>query len=130
MASGSDAAERTVRSFFDAFAARDAARSALLIHPDLELWAEATAELTGRTEPYRGREGYGEYLADVERVWASLTADPTDIRVAGTGVVVFGSATGVPRGGGEPRTVPLSWVFRLRDGLVAYARVARAPVRG
>lgn len=127
MAPRSDAAERTVRALFDAFAARDAERSALLIHPELELWADATAAVARRTEPYRGRDGYGEYLADVERVWASLTADPADIRVAGTGVVVFGTVTGVPRHGGEPRTLPLSWVFRMRDGLVAYARVARAP---
>jgi ketosteroid isomerase-like protein len=118
--------ERTVRALFDAFAARDLERSTLLLHPEVELWAELTAELTDRREPYRGHAGYGEYLADVDRAWASLDADPRDIRVAGPGVVVFGSATGVPRGSDEPRTLPLSWVFRMRDGLVVYARVARA----
>lgn len=118
-------AETTVRALFAAFATRDAEASLALVHPDLEFWAEPTAELAEHPEPYRGHAGWREYLADVERVWAAFRVEPTDFRVAGTGVIAFGRAEGRPHGTDERRRVPAIWVFRLRDGLIVFGRVAR-----
>lgn len=120
-----DAARQTVLDLFAAFAARDAAAADAVLHPQVELWAQPTAELTDRTEPYRGREGFRRYLADVDRVWDEFAVEPADFRVAGAGVICFGHATGRPRGAAEARRTPVIWVFRLRDGLIVFCRVAR-----
>lgn len=119
-----DTAQETVLELFAAFAERDADAAAAVLHPDLEFWPQPTGELAGRREPYRGHDGFRRYLADVARVWEEFAVAPTDFRVAGAGVICFGHATGRPRGGAEERT-PVIWVFRLRDGLVVYCRVAR-----
>ena len=117
--------EQTVRDLFAAFAARDAEAAIALLHPDLELWAQPTAELTRRAERYRGHAGFRVYLRDVDRVWDTFSVEQHDFRVAAGGVVCFGAAEGRPRGSHAVHRLPVIWVFRLRDGLVAYCRVAR-----
>ena len=121
------AAEQTVRALFAAFAARDHDAALALVHPKVEFWAQPTAELAGRDEPYRGRDEFRAYLADVDRVWEEFSVDPQDFRVAGAGVIAFGEAEGRPRGADEQdvQRLPVIWVFRLEDGLVAFCRVAR-----
>jgi len=123
--SARDQAEQTVRALFAAFNAREHEATLALVHPDLEFWPQPTAERLGREEPYRGREGFREYLVDVDRAWERFAVEPDDFRVAGTGVIAFGHADAVPRGGEAARRLPVIWVFRLRDGLVASCRVAR-----
>ena len=117
--------ERIVRDLFAAFAARDADAALALLHPEVELWAQPTAELTRRAERYRGHDGFRLYLRDVDRVWESFDVEQHDFRVAAGGVVCFGAAEGRARGSDVVQRLPVIWVFRLRDGLVAYCRVAR-----
>ena len=117
--------EQTVRDLFAAFAARDADAAVALLHPDVEVWAQPTAELIRRSERYRGHGGFREYLADVDRVWEAFRVEPHDFRVAAGGVICFGVAEGRARGSETAWRLPVIWVFRLRDGLVAYCRVAR-----
>ena len=118
-------AQDTVLELFAAFAARDAEAAEAVLHPDLEFYPQPTGELAERREPYRGHAGFRRYLSDVERVWEEFSVAPSDFRVAGAGVICFGHATGRPRGMAEVRRVPVIWVFRLRDGLVVFCRVAR-----
>jgi ketosteroid isomerase-like protein len=120
-----DAAQETVLALFAAFADRDAEAAEAVLHPALEFYPQPTGELAHRREPYRGHAGFRRYLADVERVWEEFSVEPTDVRAAGAGVICFGHATGRPRGEAELRRVPVIWVFRLRDGLVVFCRVAR-----
>jgi len=120
-----DAAQETVLELFAAFAARDAEAALAVLHPDLEFYPQPTGELAGRERPYRGHDGFRRYLADVDRVWEEFEVAPADFRVAGAGVICFGHAAGRPRGSGEWRRVPVIWVFRVRDGLVVFCRVAR-----
>ena len=61
-------AEQTVRALFAAFADRDVEAALALLHPDVELWAQPTAERVRRAEPYHGHDGFRAYLADVDRV--------------------------------------------------------------
>ncbi len=119
------AAQETVLALFGAFAARDAEAAIAVAHPEIELWAQPTGEQIGRREPYRGHDGLREYFADVDRAWESFEVDPGDFRVAGGGVIAFGSAMGVAHGESEARRVGVIWVFRLRDGLIAFCRAAR-----
>ena len=118
-------AQATVLRLFDAFAARDADAALAVLHPDVELWAQPTAERVQRPAPYRGHDGFREYLADVDRAWESFRVEPGDFRVAGGGVIAFGHAEGRARGADAAVRLPVIWVFRLRDGLVAFCRVAR-----
>jgi ketosteroid isomerase-like protein len=120
-----DAAQETVLELFTAFAARDAPAAIAVLHPDVEFYPQPTGELAGRRQPYRGHDGFRRYLEDVDRVWDEFEVDPADFRVAGAGVICFGHATGRPRGSAERRRVPVIWVFRLREGLVVFCRVAR-----
>ena len=119
------AEEQTVRDLFAAFAARDPEAAVALLHPEVELWAQPTAELTRRAERYRGHDGFRVYLRDVGRVWEEFRVERHDFRVAGGGVVCCGAAEGRARGSDVVTRLPVIWVFRLRDGLVAYCRVAR-----
>ena len=123
--SSSREAQDVVRAYFAAFARRDADALLSLSHQDIELWAQPTAEAVGRREPYRGHEGLRHYLADVDRAWSSFSIEPSDLRAAGAGVIAFGRGNGRRAETGDILDVPLIWVFRLRDGLVAFCRVAR-----
>jgi ketosteroid isomerase-like protein len=115
-----ESAEATVRALFAAFADRDAERALALVDPAFEFWPQGTAELTGREEAYRGHDGLRRYFSDVERVWDELRVDPHDLRVAGDGVVAFGTIEG--RAGGQEVRRPVIWVFKLRDERLLYAR--------
>lgn len=117
-------AERLVRALFEAFARRDVAALEPLVHPKASFWPEGTATQARRTEPYRGLAGLREYFADVEQVWERLRVEPSELRLAGGGVVAFGTAIGRTRGGQDVE-VPVIWVFQVREGRVGFARVVR-----
>lgn len=125
MAAPSTNAAEVVSAYFDAFGRRDHERVLALSHPEVELWAQPTAEQTGRATPYNGRDGIRDYLADVDRVWERFEVRPDSVRTAGNGVIAFGRGTGRTAGGGREVDVPLIWVFRVRDGLVVFCRVAK-----
>src|SRR4051812_40264657 len=74
-----------VRAIYDAFARRDVEAAIELVAEDFEVLPTGTARAVGRTEPYRGRAGLREYLADTERAWQELRLEADDIRaVAGS----------------------------------------------
>jgi ketosteroid isomerase-like protein len=110
-----------VRAIYDAFARRDVEAALEYVHEDLEFLPQGTTSRTGRTEPYRGREGLREYFADAARVWEELTLFADDIRAAGHSVVVFGHVEG--RMAGEPVERRAVWVWQVRDGKAVYMRV-------
>lgn len=117
--------EARVRELFEAFAARDAEAGARVLHPECELFAQPTAELTGRPSSYVGHAGWREYLADVDRVWERFAVDPGDLRVVAGSVIAFGWAEGTPRGGTAGQRVAVIWVIRFTDDLVSWVKVAR-----
>lgn len=104
----------TVRAIYDAFARRDVEGMLQHVSEDCTMDVPGTAELTGRSEPYRGPEGVRQYFADAEAVWTRLTLIADDIRAASDGVVVFGHVEGL-HGGQEVRRRVI-WVWQLRDG--------------
>ena len=104
----------TVRAIYDAFARRDVEAALVHVAEDCEVDLPATAELAGRTEPYRGPEGVRQYFADAERVWSELTLYADDIRAASGGVAVFGHVEGLRDGERLLRRVV--WLWQLREG--------------
>jgi ketosteroid isomerase-like protein len=109
-----------VRAVFAAFAQRDLERVLAHAHEDVELIA-VTGEELGRTEPYRGHEGLAEYFRDVAAVWDELRLTPDEFREDGDTILV----TGRVHARSPARVVSGStgWIWRMRDGKVAYVRV-------
>ncbi len=109
-----------VQATFAAFAARDLQAVLALSAPDIELTA-VTGGQVGRTEPYRGHDGMRQYFRDVAAVWEELVLTPREFRTAGDLILVTGKASARSRS----RTVSGStgWIWRVRDGKVAYIRV-------
>jgi ketosteroid isomerase-like protein len=110
-----------VRRAFVAFAHRDADALVALCAPDI-VFEPVTARLAAGGEPYRGHAGMRQYLADVERVWQELRPTPDEYREGAGGIVV---ATGRVYAWGVGRVIdtPAGWLWRLRDGLIAYGRI-------
>ncbi len=115
--------EDIVLALFVAFAERDVDAALALVAPEFEFWPQGTAGRTGRGAPYNGPEGLREYFADVARVWEHLRVEPGDLRVAGGGVVAFGTAHGRALGEPAPVDVPVIWVFKVAGDRVTSARV-------
>lgn len=113
----------TVRALFDAFAARDVDAALALCDPALDWWPEGTGARSGRTMPYRGLDGMRGYFADVAAVWEELVVLPGELRVAGNGVIVFGTVRGRLRDEAEVLERPVIYVFKLREGLLRTGRV-------
>ena len=116
--------DEVVRELFAAFGRRDAPAALRYCDEQIEFWLQATAERAGRQEPYRGHEGIKQYVEDVARIWDELEVQPGELRVAGAGVVAFGVAHG--RIGEELLTLPVIWVFRVRNEKVVFARAVRS----
>jgi ketosteroid isomerase-like protein len=108
-----------VRAVFDAFAQRDLPRLAGLISDDMEFHA-VTAEVAGRDGPYRGRDGMKLYFEDVENIWEEINLTPVDFEEAGDLILVTGRVWA--RGHGRVVDSSTGWLFKVRDGLMVWAR--------
>jgi ketosteroid isomerase-like protein len=109
-----------VKAVFAAFAERDVERVLELIDPEIE-FTPVTADLAGRTEPYRGYEGIREYFRDVALVWDDIRLTPHDFRQVGGGILVTGRVSA--RSPARIVDGSTGWVWRVRNGRVVYGRV-------
>jgi uncharacterized protein len=109
-----------VKATFAAFAERDLARVLELADPEIEFTA-VTGEQAGRPEPYRGHDGMRQYFRDVASVWEELRLTPREFRVSGDRILVTGKVSA--RSKSRTVTGSTGWIWRVRDGLVTYARV-------
>src|SRR5213592_794210 len=109
-----------VRQAFEAFSRRDVPALLALSDEEIEL-RPVTARVAGRREPYRGHEGVRAYMADVARYWQELLTEPEELCEEGDLVV----ATGHVYAWGVGRVIdsPAGWVFRVRNGRLAYGAV-------
>jgi ketosteroid isomerase-like protein len=109
-----------VKAVFTAFAERDVEGVLAHASPDVELSA-VTGDHAGRTEPYRGHEGLRQYFHDVARVWDDLRIVPGEFRESGDTILVTGRVSA--RSPARLVAGSTGWIWRLRGGLVVYARV-------
>ncbi|HST56768.1 MAG TPA: nuclear transport factor 2 family protein [Solirubrobacteraceae bacterium] len=113
--------EWMARHLFDAFNQRDLEKVLALIHPDM-VFETVSGAVVANGEPYRGRDGMRQYMADVATHWFELTVRPLQVRAAGEAVVALGEVDG--RGpAGTLDGVSTTWVLKFRDGLVVHAQV-------
>jgi ketosteroid isomerase-like protein len=109
-----------IEAVYTAFAERDVEGVLARLHPDVEFSA-VTGDQAGRPGPYRGHDGMRQYFRDVAEVWDELRVVPSEFRQSGDTILVTGRVSA--RSPARLVAGSTGWIWRLRDGLVAYARV-------
>jgi ketosteroid isomerase-like protein len=109
-----------IKAVYEAFSERDVEGVVACVDRDVEFSA-VTGDHAGRTEPYRGHDGIRQYFRDVAEVWDELRIVPSDYRQDGDRILVTGRVTA--RSPSRIVAGSTGWIWRLREGLVVYARV-------
>ena len=104
-----------VRSAFEAYQRRDVPDLVELLHPDVEVHPALVGGLEGTV--YRGREGYKQFVEDVDAAWSDFRIEVHEIRDLGDTVVVLGHTWGEGREG-IVVDAPGGWVLGMRDGQI------------
>jgi ketosteroid isomerase-like protein len=117
--------ESLIRKAYAAFAARDLDGLVAVSDEAIEV-STVTGLLSGRTEPYRGYDGLGEYLADLAGQWKRLELQPQTFHPLGPGrVLVFGRVRAWhERGFLDSQN---AWLWTLADDRVLAVRVYADP---
>ena len=119
-ASTADENIRVVGKLFDAFAARDVARTTQLV--DRGVMLEPLSTPVERRTPYLGVDGLRRYLQDLDETWEEFELTIGEVRADdGEHVVAAGSIHA--RRADYAADDPAGFAFRLRDGKVVWAKV-------
>jgi ketosteroid isomerase-like protein len=110
-----------VQLAFAAFERRDADALIEISAPDV-VFEPVTAQIAAGGQPYRGHDGLRAYLADVSRVWQELRPSP-DWYGEGEGGIVVATGRVYAWGAGRVVDSPAGWLWRVKDGKLAYGRV-------
>ena len=110
-----------VTRVFEAFTRRDLGALLGLVAPDVE-WFAQTAAIARGGAPYVGHDGMREYMEDIRSVWRELRVIPQAFRSDGDRVLATGRVYARDHHGSIIDS-PAGWIFLVRGGLVASARV-------
>jgi ketosteroid isomerase-like protein len=105
-----------VRSLFVAFADRDQAAAATVLHPEVEIRPAIVGGPEGVV--YRGLPGNKRFWADVDEAWAEFRIETEEFRDLGERVLVFGRAFARAEGSGIALDEPVAWLAAVRDGQI------------
>ncbi|MGD1095909.1 MAG: nuclear transport factor 2 family protein [Bryobacteraceae bacterium] len=110
---------QTVRSFYHAFARRDAQLLTELLDPQIE-WTSAENFLYADQSPYVGVDAvlkllFGRLLVD----WDDFAMSPGEILGGGEIVIARGRFRGTFKANGAPINAQFAQVFQFKDGKVA-----------
>lgn len=114
---------QTVRSFYEAFARRDAERFAGLLDPQIE-WTSAENFLYADRSPYVGADAvrnliFGRLFAD----WVGFSMSPGEILGGGEIVIASGRFKGTFKANGAPIDAQFVQVFQFNEGKIAKCQV-------
>ncbi len=112
---------RVIREIFDAFAARDVARTMEFV--DRGVMMEPLSTPVERRTPYLGISGLRRYLQDLDETWDEFDVTIATIRLHGAYVVAIGDVRA--RRPGLVADGPVGFAFKLRDGKVVWAKIYR-----
>jgi ketosteroid isomerase-like protein len=113
--------EALIGRLFHAFNQRDVETIVSLCSEEMEFFA-ITGEEAGRAAPYGGRDGLGDYLADVERLWEELLITPSHVERREEQLLVVGRVYVRSRELGI-RDMPVAWIWQMRGGLFVRGEV-------
>ncbi len=123
---GARASGALVLALLDAYSRGDETAVLAALHPDIEFVPMLVA--TGaRREPYRGHAGFMQYLRDSRAVMLDVKIDVRAVQEDEDVVVVLAYVTGTAAGG--PVEAAVTYVWRIRDGLVVHGIVGSDPDR-
>jgi anti-sigma regulatory factor (Ser/Thr protein kinase)/ketosteroid isomerase-like protein len=126
MRDGAPSPGALVLVLLDAYSRGDEESVLATLHPDIEFVPMLVA--TGaRRAPYRGFDGFTEYLRDSRSVMLDVQIDVLAMHEDKDVVVVLAQVRGSAVGG--PLDAAVTYVFRVRDGLVVHGIVGSDPGR-
>jgi serine/threonine-protein kinase RsbW len=117
-----DRNRRVVGDLFDAFAARDVARTVELV--DRGVMLEPLSTPVQRRTPYLGLRGLTRYLRDLDETWEEFDVTIGEMRAEGDYVVALGRI--YARQASFVADDPAAFVFKLRDAKIVWAKVYRS----
>ena len=89
-----------------------------LVADDVE-WEPATmAAVEGGS--YRGIEGLRQFFDEWDKAWTKWEVEPAEVQDLGDRVLVLGHVQAEARGSGLPLDQQVGYLFRFRDGLLAW----------
>ncbi len=109
-----------VRALFEAFAARDHAAAAELLHPEVEIRPAIVGGPEGVV--YRGREGNRQFWGDIDAAWTEFRITPEAFRDLGGEVLVLGRAFARAPGSNIALDEPAAWVAAVDQGHIVRFR--------
>ena len=109
---------RVVHELFDAFAARDMARTLELV--DRGVMIEPLSTPVVRRSPYLGVRGLRRYLRDLDETWDEFVVTIGDARAEGVYAVAVGRVHA--RQGSVVLEDPVAFVFKFRDSKVVWSK--------
>jgi anti-sigma regulatory factor (Ser/Thr protein kinase)/ketosteroid isomerase-like protein len=113
---------RVVRELFEAFAERDVNRTIELV--DRGVMLEPLSTPVQRRTPYLGVSGLARYLKDLDETWDEFDVTLGDVRAEGHYAVA--SARIYARAKSLVADDPATFVFKLREGKIVWAKVYRS----
>lgn len=114
---------QTVRSFYEAFAHRDAARFIELLDPEIE-WTSAESFLYADHSPYVGADAVFKHLfGRVFGDWDDFRMSPGEILGGGEIVIANGRFAGKFKENGASIDAQFVQVFQFKDGKIAKCQV-------
>jgi ketosteroid isomerase-like protein len=117
--------ESVIRQAYVAFAARDLDALTAISDESIEV-STVTGLLAGRTEPYRGHSGLGDYMNDLARTWTRLELRPQQFhRVDDENILVFGRVRAWHEKGFLDTAN--AWLWTVRDDRVFAVKVFADP---
>ena len=118
-------AESIIRRAYAAFAARDLDTLVSLSDESIEV-STVTGLLAGRSDPYRGHEGLGEYMSDLAGTWKRLELRPQQFnRIDDENTLVFGRVRAWHDKGFLDSAN--AWLWTIRDDRVVAVKVFADP---
>ena len=81
------------------------------------------AKLGMRREPYVGRAGLREWVAEIEDSFGRFELHPDEVSSGPDHVLVLGRASMAGSQSGVPLEQPIGWVVDFRDGLLVELRI-------
>jgi ketosteroid isomerase-like protein len=109
-----------VKSLFAAFAARDQAAAAAVLHPQVEIRPAIVGGPEGVV--YRGLDGNKQFWADIDAAWAEFRIKTEEFRDLGEQVLVLGRAFARAEGSGIALDEPAAWLAVIHEGQIVQFR--------
>jgi ketosteroid isomerase-like protein len=104
-----------VRRMFEAYEKRDMPAVLAGVHPEVEVHPGLVGVLEGTV--YRGRDGFKQFLEEVDVAWVEYRIEPEEFRDLADTVLVLGRARGRGRDG-IVVDAHAGWVAVMREGKV------------